>query len=231
MFRQPAQLPPPDSVPTELVYAAVNRGLHRNSAVALFKLITMPGVVGMALATVASPEVGFVGLVVAGLATAWWWRIEPYQEGAVLRREGDAIVLLSRDGKQEKARFRPNELAYVELDTKEIQHVQEGNGPVPGLRFIQSTVGPEIENARIVLIVRGQMIALTEEYLAYTETIDWFSKIRLFLRKQGWVVPIDEASPAADDARREDVTPPPRKRARRKSPRPRPRETTANPEE
>ncbi|HEU4412966.1 MAG TPA: hypothetical protein VFS43_47430 [Polyangiaceae bacterium] len=194
MYRHPTPPAPNVDPPDELVYAAVDRGRNRGSAAAVFQLVSLPGVVGIALATLLSPEAGFAGLVGAGALSAWWWRTAPHQGGAIFRVAGGEVTLLSRNGKRERARFRMGDLAYVELDTKTIQRVQEGGGPVPDLRFVQTTVGPEVDNARIVLIVQGRMIPLTEEYLSYTDTIEWFSRIRLFLRRRGWV-PADEAAP------------------------------------
>ena len=81
------------------------------------------------------------------------------------------------------------------MDTKTIQKVQEGGDAIPAMRFINATVGPELDTARIVVVgARGTRVPLTTEYIAHMDASEWFGKIRVFLRKSGWV-PADERAP------------------------------------
>jgi hypothetical protein len=79
----------------------------------------------------------------------------------------------------------------VVLDTVTIQKVQEGGSAIPAMRFIDATVAPDQDTARIVIVGGGERYPLTEDYVAYMEATEWFGKIRVFLRKNGWV-PLDE---------------------------------------
>lgn len=223
MYRQPRP-PTPSEPPTELVYPAADRGRPHGSTVAFFKLVSLPGLVGVALASAVSPAAGLFGLLGAGAFATWRWHGPPHQAGAVLRMAGDQVVLLSRNGKQELARFRLDELTDVELDTKTIERVQEANGPVPGLPFMQNSVGPKIDTARIALVVRGEAIFLTEDYLTHFETLEWFNRIRLFFRKHGWA-PADEveieveveAEVPADEVAVDEAPARPRRRKKRRA--------------
>jgi hypothetical protein len=87
------------------------------------------------------------------------------------------------------------ELDDVALDTKTVQKVQESlTSGVPELRFINSRVGPAIDNSRIELVTLDTRLPLTEFYTSSTDATDWFSRIRRFLRDQGWR-PVDEREP------------------------------------
>ncbi len=59
------------------------------------------------------------------------------------------------------------------------------------MRFLDSRVAPEIENARIVVVGKRGEARLSEEYLAHMEASEWLGKVRVFSRKHGWV-PRDE---------------------------------------
>lgn len=87
--------------------------------------------------------------------------------------------------------FHLSELLDVYLDTKTIQRVRENPGPLPELRFINATVGGEQDTARIALELEHETFFLTQERLSHTDANEWFSKIRRFLRRHGWV-PEDE---------------------------------------
>lgn len=89
-------------------------------------------------------------------------------------------------------------LVDVGLDTKHIQRMLEGGSPVPAVRFSESRAGPETEVARIRLSFDdGTSIALTDTYVAHMVATEWMGKIRVFLRRHGWI-PHDER-PAEDD--------------------------------
>jgi hypothetical protein len=57
------------------------------------------------------------------------------------------------------------------LDTRTIRRVNEGSALNPAARFINTTVGGDLDVARIVLVgAGGRRVALTDEHLAYSET-------------------------------------------------------------
>ena len=84
-----------------------------------------------------------------------------------------------------------NELLDVYLDTKTIRRVQEGPSIIPAVALLHQTVGGEQDTARIALECQRETYFLTEERLSHLDSNEWFSKIRRFLRKHGWV-PEDE---------------------------------------
>jgi hypothetical protein len=89
-------------------------------------------------------------------------------------------------------RFRLDDLANVVLDVKTIRRVTDGTSAIPGLRFVESTIGPEVDRARIVLVgTSGRELPLTEEYLPHMHSTEWLGKIRTFLSGHGWL-PEDE---------------------------------------
>ena len=55
---------------------------------------------------------------------------------------------------------------------------------------------PEVDQKRIMLVGKTGSVPLTEAYLASVDVTEWFGKIRVFLRKHGWV-PESEREPAA----------------------------------
>ena len=60
------------------------------------------------------------------------------------------------------------------------------------MRFIDAKVGPKVDTARIVLVsASGRQVTLTQDYLAHMSATEWLGKIRVFLRKHGWL-PEDE---------------------------------------
>jgi hypothetical protein len=85
-----------------------------------------------------------------------------------------------------------DQLENVSLDTKTIQKVQENlSSGMPDLRFIDSRVGPAIDNSRIELVTSDQILTLTEHYTSSTDATEWFARIRRFLRSQSWQ-PLEE---------------------------------------
>jgi hypothetical protein len=88
--------------------------------------------------------------------------------------------------------MRLDELANVELDTKTIRQVEQGGSAIPAMRFADSRVGPELDRARILLVCDDETrIPLSEIYGVHMQTSESFGKMRVFLRKHGWV-PEDE---------------------------------------
>jgi len=156
----------------------------------MFQLFTVPLLVGIALTMLATPTAGLVGLIAAGAGSIWWWRRAPHAGGVVLFVDHGELRLLSSDRKHEKECFALDDVDVV-LDTKTIQRVQEGGSAIPAMRFIDATVGPELDTARIVVVGRGRRVPLTEAYVAHMDATEWFGKIRVFLRKSGWL-PRDE---------------------------------------
>lgn len=176
--------------PAELVYTATDASRRGSSAVAMFQLFSVPLIIGVALSMIVTPTAGLIGMIAGALGAVWWWRRAPHAGGVVLRVENGELRVLSGNRKNEKERFSLGDVD-VELDTKTIQRVQEGGSAIPAMRFIDATVGPELDTCRIVVVGRGKRVVLTEAYVSQMDATEWFGKIRVFLRKNGWT-PRDE---------------------------------------
>lgn len=180
------------SSPRELVYDAVDRASSQSSAVVLFRIVGLPVLVAMVLSIFLDPRTVAVGIVVAFAYGIWANRRK--HERAKLRIDGGRLLV-------ERKASKPKELLLaalrnVELDIKKIRRVQEG-GAIPDVRFVNSTVGPEVDTARIVLVTDAGRIWLSDAYLAHIDAVESLGKIRVFLRESGWT-PEDER-PSIDE--------------------------------
>ncbi len=202
MRERPARTKPRSAAdpgaPSELVYAANDASRRGSSVVVMFQLFSAPLVVGLILSQIGGGTLALGGMIVAAAVAIWWWKRAPHAGGVVLRVEGNELKVLSANRKVEKERFALDDVDVV-LDTKTIQKVQEGGSAIPAMRFIDATVGPELDTARIVVVATSgrRRIALTEDYVTHMDATEWFGKIRVFLRKNGWI-PADERAPESD---------------------------------
>lgn len=134
--------------------------------------------------------------VFAGAASVVWPLVQrrrmKNRPRATFRVEGE-LLLLSGPAFPVPRRVELRFLEQVYLDTKTIQRLREAPNPVPQLRFLNQSVGGEQDVARIALEFPNDTVFLTEERLSHLEASEGFSKIRRFLRKNGWI-PIDERS-------------------------------------
>jgi hypothetical protein len=171
-----------------LVYGAESGG-NRKPAMAIFQIFSVPLVVAALASVFISPAMGLVGLV-GSAAVLIWLFLRKKRPETELQMEPGAITVV-KFGKP-VARYGLTELTNVRLDIKTIQRVQEGGSAIPAMRFIDSKVGPDLDTARIVFVTDdGTELPLTQDYLSHTDSSEWLGKIRVFLRKHGWV-PADE---------------------------------------
>jgi hypothetical protein len=186
-----ASPPEPDVAPAaELLYAPVGRA-RESSVVAMFKLFSFPALVALVLATLSSPTVGLAAMVATAGLMLWRWRRAPHDHDVVLRVERGQVCLLAPGSRVTRATLPLDDLLDVTMDTRTITPVEEGDSAIPALRFAAARIGPEVDTARIVLVGRGGSTPLTEAYLPKMDTTEWFGKLRVFLRRSGWV-PEDE---------------------------------------
>jgi hypothetical protein len=195
MYREPAPPLDRDAAASDFLYSVVDRERPRVTAIAAFQYLTLPVAAGVLLSVFIAPKAGLLGLI-ASAALAVRWLRAPRGGGVLLHVEGDELCVLGARTKQLKARLRLTDLADVTLDTKTIHPMMEGSNPIPGLRFIDSQALPEVDQKRILLVGRSGSVPLTEAYLASVDVTEWFGKIRVFLRRHGWV-PESEREPAA----------------------------------
>jgi hypothetical protein len=116
------------------------------------------------------------------------------QESAAcdVSRRGRAVIALCTCVSVPR-RVELRHLEEVYLDTKTIQRLREAPNPVPQLSFLNQSVGGEQDESRIALQFANDTVFLTEARLSHLEANEWFSKIRRFLRRNGWT-PISERS-------------------------------------
>jgi hypothetical protein len=188
MYRQSAEPDPSNRPPPELLVALGGQD-RRSGAVLLFQLFTLPALAGVILSVLVTPMAGLLGLLGTAAVTVWWHRRRTRGERLVLSVVAGELV--ARAGSRELARVRLQQLDDVALDTKTIRPVQEGSSAVPAVRFIDSKVGPEFDVSRLVLVGEGRTVRMHETHVAHMTATEWLGKIRVFLRKHGWV-PQDE---------------------------------------
>ncbi len=175
------------------MYHALDDSASRaDGYLALFRHFSVPAL-SLIFATLAFGVVcGLVALVGSAAYSAWSWRTRKRRGGAVLTVEGDALTIEGLGRRAIHERFALSELVDVALDIKTIERVLEGGSPIPAMRFTDTTVGPKVDTARIVLVSQdGRELPLTTQYLPHMHATEWLGKIRTFLRKHGWV-PEDE---------------------------------------
>lgn len=176
--------PPP---PADLVYGS--EATVTRPAMAVFQIFAVPLVVAAILSVAVSPNAGLAGLIGSAIVLVYLWKRKKTPD-TVLHVESGAVHVMKR-GKV-KARYSLAELTNVRLDIKTIQRVQEGGSAIPAMRFIDSKVGPDLDTARIVLVGEDDKeLPLSEDFFSHTDSSEWLGKIRVFLRKHGWV-PADE---------------------------------------
>lgn len=146
---------------------------------------------GLAVAlTTASWVLGLLAFVSAVAYAVWESR---RRKPAVVRLEFvDGVLSVVRPGGT-AARVSLAALRNVEIDRKSIRRVtyaQDVGAPLPETRL-----SADVDIARIALVLDGGATArLTESYASYSECIEQFGKVRVFLRKLGWL-PEDERAP------------------------------------
>ena len=191
----PEETEPP---PRELTYVATNherKGFHY----AWMQLFVVPVVCTIVVAGIFGNAFLTVGTLVAAFALAYRFRKKATTaDGAVLRVEEGELKVFTRGGVAPVAIIKLRDLADVRLDIKTIERVQDGDSMVAAVKFTNTTVGPAVDQARIVLVGRKTKkdperlkVHLTEEYFAHMDATEWLGKVRVFLRKHGWL-PADE---------------------------------------
>jgi hypothetical protein len=179
----------PGPAPTRLVYSHVDRAAKQAmGGMAIVRVLSLPLFVGALAYELWSELAGLVTLVVSVFGMYMWWR----------RRTGGEVFYLDVDqGKLTVTSASVNEtlgllkLLAVELETKTIQRVQEGDSMIVGMRFIDSKVGAAVDTCRIVLRTESKTVRMGEKYIAHMDAVEQVGKIRVFLRKHGWL-PEDE---------------------------------------
>lgn len=193
MTEHPYRVEAPTDARAELVYRPNDRERHVAPARNALQVGIVGGIGGVLAAGAGYPLVGGTVLVLATIGAAWRWRRAPEVAGIAIAVERGEIIVTNRATKKELVHTRLVNLLDVALDTKAIRKVVPGKDAIPAVQFINTSVAPEVDVARIVLVLDAEQapVHLSEQFLAHVDAVEWIAKIRSFLRKQGWV-PADE---------------------------------------
>ncbi len=189
MDRKPRSAAPDPKIPDELVVDTKSRAHGSKSGIAILQVFLFPGTVGAILGTLTTPTIALVGMLATVAALVVWWKRAPLQR-VVLRVSENKLWVHGKKGFVEPVRLE--DLLNVSVDSRTITPLQDGSSAIPAMRIIASKTGPDVDVARIVVVAKGrEPVSLVDEELAHMDAMEWLGKIRVFLRKHGWV-PEDE---------------------------------------
>jgi hypothetical protein len=192
MYREAAPVEPKEGPPRELVYIPVDADQRHRSSIAVFQIFSLPLITAVVVTMAAGPNAGGIALVLAAGFAIWWMKKTPNGDRFVLAVESGELVVRRGSSTEPLERFALDDLVNVSLDSKIIQRVLEGSSAIPAVRFINTHVAPESTTSRVILVGRDRpFVPLGQTYLAHMEATEWLGKIRVFLRRHGWV-PEDE---------------------------------------
>ena len=184
----------------ELSYFAT--GDERRTAAGIGFVVALP-LMAYAGVQVITGSIG-LGLLAGAVTVAWpviARRRAKNRPRATLRVDSGRLYL-SGPAFNEARTVELPDLFDVYLDTTTIQRVRDGSSPVPAVRVLNQTVDAAQDVSRIALELQSETLFLTEQRVSHLEANESFSKIRRFLRRNGWV-PLDErpkpnTGPSAD---------------------------------
>ena len=179
------------SPPKEFVLSV--RTNERPSGVAMLQLFALPALVA-AVTALLDRSLAVVSL----FASFGWlvWRVRRNRHVNVTFRADERWIEVARV-REPPLRFPIHDVTDVVLDTKSIQPVQDGVSAIPGMRLIDSRVGPEIDVARIALVVEHHDTPIcSSRNTSRTPKPRAVRQLRVFLRKQGWLPESERESEA-----------------------------------
>jgi hypothetical protein len=195
---RPEQTATADLSPAKtLVFHSLDREARRSADRSLLGLIAVPMLVGaLARGFTESETIPLVAMVASAIALGIWWS---------RRRAADKVRLEIANGELRVQRARMDrcvklaDLLGVEFETKTIQRVEEGGSMILAMRIIDSRVGVEVDTSRVVLRTTGPRILLNEAFISHTDTTETVGKVRVFLRKHGWLPQSERSETASDE--------------------------------
>jgi hypothetical protein len=182
---------PSDGSTRELVVFFGDSAERADGVRVLFWLFTMPPAMAALVAGLVGTGAGLDALLVASTVGVFVWLARRKVPPALVRVEDRGVVITSGPSPGRDDRFTLEGLANVTLDVKTIERAMDGGSAIPALRMNAGTA-PPVDTARIVFVgADGREVLLSEKYVAHMDATEWLGKIRLFLRRHGWV-PEDE---------------------------------------
>ncbi len=194
MYRESAQ--PDSSAPAELLYEPVVRNSEAGITAGLMQVILLPMVAGIVVAQFFAKEIALGVGIVVGIAIVHWRRRAG--GGVVLQVRDGALIVERQRSRVRLASIRLIDLLDVALDSKEEKAFQTSTN-MPAVAFNEHRAAPSLIRARIVLVGRSGEVPLTEEPGAHMDAVEQVGKIRVFLRRHGWL-PDSEREEAPDSS-------------------------------
>ena len=197
MYRTPTPPAQSETPPPELHYVAIDRSRRGNSATASFKLFALPILVGIAVLVVGTPELSLAAMIASAVGSVVWWRRAPTAGSVVLRVDDGVLRVLARGGR--------DALALGDDDDARRLHGRPHGG------VDEAKVGDHrapLLHALFALAVElyvdvgersAQRVPLTEERVPHMDAAEQYGKIRVFLRKHGWLPRDERAGEGEDD--------------------------------
>jgi hypothetical protein len=173
----------PDT-PRTFTYHSVDHG-SKLGGLLMFQIVSLPIVLGATVYVQLSEIAGVLVFAVGVFLMFRWWRRRSVGEAFLLQVDDGCLHV--RSGARAIASLQLHELYAVELDTKTIQRVEEGGSAIPAMRFADARVGLEVDTCRIVLSAANARVVLGDKYIAHMDATASLGKIRVFLRKNGWL--------------------------------------------
>jgi hypothetical protein len=201
VYRAAVLSPAPAPPPPVFVYAPHDPDAR--ASVTAFQALSIAVGVGTVVSAFTGAALGLASAAGAAALTTLRRVRGGAKHGAVLEVHEGVLHVWCRRRRVLRVHARLHEVADVVLDVKTIRRVQESGSPVPAVRLEEARVGPEIETARIVVVLEdGGRLELTEPFFAHLDATHWLGRVRVFLRRHGWL-PVDERpddDPADDSA-------------------------------
>jgi hypothetical protein len=151
----------------------------------MLQIVFLPITLGVTVSAWMSEVAGVLVFTVGVALMFLWWRRRSVGDAFLLQVDDGCLHV--RSGTRAIASIPLHELQAVELDTKTIQRVEEGDSAIPAMRFADARVGLEVDTCRIVLSAANARVVMGDKYIAHMDATASLGKIRVFLRKNGWL--------------------------------------------
>jgi hypothetical protein len=193
-YRDSAVGKPATFPPGELTYVPAERKDQQSGLARVVNVVGIPAAVGAVLWRFVGEEAALGGLALALAVAVWMWHRRP-KDGANLRVEDGELRVCPLGSTEPTWRVPIGDLEDVVLETKTVERVVEGGNVNLGATYLNPRIAPPTDTNRIVLQgLGGSSVPLSATYLGHSDTLEWFGKIRVFLRKYGWT-PKSEREP------------------------------------
>jgi hypothetical protein len=177
---------PPDA----LVYAPADRPRRDEAVRRAAGVVWLGGAASLGAAAFVDAAVGALSFAAVAAAAYGVWKRTRTSGRIVLRVVEGRLVSKCADAPSVSIAL--SQIRNIRLETKTIEKLQTDR--TLGAFIVSRSVRPALDVSRIVIVPSktwGAPFALTDEYEANFEAVEWLGKLRRFLRAYGWI-PADE---------------------------------------